>query len=48
MLPEQIHGITFAPFARRGELATDEARESLRVMKERTGANMVVFVPLGA
>lgn len=48
MLPEQIHGITFAPFARRGELATDEARESLRTMKERTGANMVVFVPLGA
>ncbi|MEJ5921474.1 hypothetical protein [Bifidobacterium thermophilum] len=36
------------PFARRGELATDEARESLRTMKERTGANMVVFVPLGS
>lgn len=44
---EYIKGFTFAPFAGAGNFDTTEARESLRLMKERTGANFVTFVPGG-
>ena len=40
-------GLTFAPFARKGDFCTGETKESLRLMKERTGANFVIFVPSG-
>lgn len=38
-------GITFSPFSPRGSLTGEDARNSLRLMKERTGANFVVFAP---
>lgn len=44
---EYICGITFAPFAARGRFATDEAKKSLALMRERTAANFVIFVPNG-
>lgn len=44
---EYINGFTFAPFAGAGKLDTEYARESLRLMKERTGANFVTFAPGG-
>lgn len=44
---EYIKGITFAPFAERGALSQEKAKESLRVMKERTGADTVLFAPGG-
>lgn len=44
---EYICGMTFAPFAPEGKLKEDAVRESLRLMKERTGANFVIFVPNG-
>ena len=40
-------GLTFAPFARKGSFCTEETKESLRLMTERTGANFVIFVPSG-
>lgn len=42
-----IKGITFAPFASRGEFNKPETKESLRVMKEQTHADTVIFVPCG-
>lgn len=42
-----IKGITFAPFASRGEFDKPETKESLRVMKEQTHADTVIFVPCG-
>lgn len=42
-----IKGITFFPFAPNGGFGRGEARESLTAMKERTGANTVVLVPVG-
>lgn len=42
-----ICGMTFAPFAARGQLSEAKARESLRLMKERTGADFVILVPGG-
>ncbi len=42
-----IKGITFGPFAHRGSFRTAASRESLRNMKERTGADFVIFVPAG-
>lgn len=42
-----IHGFTFEPFASKGRLWSDDAKESLRLMRERTGADLVTFVPLG-
>lgn len=42
-----IKGITFAPFASRGEFEKPETKESLRVMKEQTHADTVIFVPCG-
>lgn len=44
---KHINGITFAPFARKGALSTEEARLSLRAMKQRTGANFIILVPEG-
>ena len=44
---EYICGMTFAPFAPQGRLSEPHARESLRLMKERTQANFVIFVPNG-
>ena len=44
---EYICGITFAPFAARGRFATDETKKSLVLMRERTAANFVIFVPNG-
>ncbi len=44
---EYINGFTFAPFAGAGTFDTENARKSLKVMKERTGANFVTFVPAG-
>ena len=42
---EKINGINFAPFSRRGMLATEEAFAALRQMREQTGANTVLFCP---
>jgi hypothetical protein len=42
-----INGITFGPFAPKGSFETAEARESLLQMKERTGADFVIFAPAG-
>lgn len=44
---EFINGITFGPFAPKGSFETVAARESLLRMKERTGANFVIFAPGG-
>jgi len=44
---EFINGITFGSFAPRGSFKTAAARESLKRMKERTGADFVIFVPAG-
>ncbi|MCL2034084.1 MAG: 1,4-beta-xylanase [Oscillospiraceae bacterium] len=44
---EQINGITFEPFARKGVFADPGAMESLRMMKERTEATHVIFAPAG-
>jgi hypothetical protein len=42
-----INGITFGPFAQKDSFATAAAKESLHRMKERTGANFVIFAPAG-
>ena len=44
---EYICGVTFAPFACAGAFFKPVAKESLAMMKERTGANFVIFVPGG-
>ena len=44
---EYICGVTFAPFACAGAFFKPGAKESLAMMKERTGANFVIFVPGG-
>lgn len=44
---EYICGMTFAPFAWAGEFEKKQAKESLVKMKERTGANFVIFAPSG-
>jgi hypothetical protein len=44
---ELIKGITFGPFAPKGSFETAAARESLLQMKERTGADAVIFAPAG-
>lgn len=44
---EYICGMTFAPFAPKGRLSEQHARTSLTLMKERTQANFVIFVPNG-
>lgn len=42
-----IKGITFAPFARKGEFLKAETYKSAEAMLERTGANFVILVPFG-
>lgn len=42
-----IKGITFYPFAPKGAFGSEEVHCSLAMMKERTKANTVVFVPAG-
>lgn len=44
---DYIKGITFYPFAPRGAFKLKEVYRSLATMKERTGANTVIFVPVG-
>lgn len=44
---EFIKGVTFAPFACRGSLEKEKTYESLRTMKERTGADFIILVPNG-
>lgn len=44
---EYICGVTFAPFVCAGAFFKPGAKESLAMMKERTGANFVIFVPGG-
>jgi hypothetical protein len=44
---EFIYGVTFSPFSRRGSFERADARESLRLMKERTAATHVIFAPSG-
>ncbi|MCR4596113.1 MAG: 1,4-beta-xylanase [Lachnospiraceae bacterium] len=45
MLPDHICGLTFAPFVPAGVISTEKAKQSLRIMKEQTHANFVIFVP---
>lgn len=42
-----ICGMTFAPFEGAGRFGSAESKESLALMKERTGADFVIFVPNG-
>ena len=42
-----IKGITFGPFAPKGSYETAAAKESLKNMKERSGADFVILVPVG-
>lgn len=42
-----ICGVTFAPFAPAGSFSEEKARQSLKIMKERTNANFVIFAPSG-
>ena len=43
---EYIKGITFAPFLRRGLLASDDAKQSLENLITRTHANFIILVPM--
>ena len=40
---ERINAVTFAPFCARGTFEKEETRQSLKLMKEKTGANYVIF-----
>ncbi len=42
-----IKGITFAPFAHRGALSSEEARSSLDNLVSRTNADFIILVPNG-
>ena len=42
---QTIHAINFAPFSPRGALDTAAARDGLRRMQQRTGANTVILCP---
>ena len=44
---EYICGFTFAPFCGAGVLDSASAKESLKQMQERTGADFVIFAPNG-
>lgn len=39
--------MTFAPFAHAGSFGTEKAKQSLKIMKENTNSNFVIFVPAG-
>lgn len=47
MIEKYLCGMTFAPFVGSGRLNTQQARESLKTMKERLCANFVVLAPNG-
>ena len=42
---EPVKGFSFAPFVHAGLISTDEAKQSLLTMKERTASNFVILVP---
>ncbi len=42
---DDIRGITFAPFARKGVLGTKKARESLALLRARTFADFIILAP---
>lgn len=42
-----ICGITFAPFVPAGRLSQNEAKESLKTLKNNTNANFIILVPSG-
>lgn len=44
---DYIKGITFAPFACQGTFEKEKTYQSLKVMKERTGADFIILVPNG-
>lgn len=44
---EPIYAVTFAPFCPKGTFEKEETRQSLALMKEKTGANYVIFAPNG-
>ncbi|MCM1499822.1 MAG: 1,4-beta-xylanase [Clostridium sp.] len=44
---EYMKGFTFAPFCAKGILGKKESYESLKAMRDETGANMVIFAPVG-
>lgn len=44
---DYICGMNFAPFAKEGSFSQEKTRKSLKLMKERTNANFVIFVPNG-
>ena len=44
---QYINGITFAPFCQKGVLSDPRAKESLRNLKERTGADFIILAPQG-
>ena len=44
---ERINAVTFAPFCARGTFEKEETRQSLKLMKEKTGANYVILSPNG-
>ena len=41
---ERINAVTFAPFCARGTFEKEETRQSLKLMKEKTGANYVIHL----
>ena len=42
---KKIKGMTFAPFAKRGELEGNEVQKSLQTMIQNTGSNTVILLP---
>ena len=44
---KKIKGMTFAPFAKRGELEGNEVQKSLQTMIQNTGSNTVILAPAG-
>ena len=42
---EPVKGFSFAPFVHAGLISTDEAKQSLLTMKERTASNFVILIP---
>lgn len=44
---KKIKGMTFAPFAKRGELEGNEVQKSLQTIIQNTGSNTVILAPAG-
>ncbi len=40
---ERINAVTFAPFCARGTFEKEETRQSLKLMKEKTGSKLCDF-----